>query len=30
VNPALAKYGWGENWENDEWWTKSPKPSLSL
>ena len=30
VNPELAKYGWGENWENDEWWADSPKPSLSL
>lgn len=30
VNPNLAKFGWGEAWENDEWWAKSPKPSLSL
>jgi len=30
VNPKLAKYGWGEKWENDEWWAASPKPSLNL
>lgn len=30
VNPNLAKLGWNEAWENDEWWAKSPKPSLSL
>ena len=28
VNPKLAKYGWGEKWENDEWWASSPKPTL--
>jgi hypothetical protein len=30
VNPNLAKLGWNENWENEEWWAKSPKPSFSL
>ncbi|WP_426061974.1 hypothetical protein [Hymenobacter sp. B1770] len=30
VNPNLAKLGWNEAWENDEWWAKSPKPSLNL
>lgn len=30
VHPRLAKYGWSEIWENDEWWAKSPKPSLTL
>lgn len=30
VNPNLARLGWNEAWENDEWWAKSPKPSLSL
>ncbi|WP_210519034.1 hypothetical protein [Hymenobacter terricola] len=30
VNPNLARFGWNEAWENDEWWAKSPKPSLSL
>lgn len=30
VNPQLARYGWGEKWENDEWWAASPKPSLNL
>ena len=30
VFPELAKYGWNDWWENDEWWAKSPKPSLSL
>ena len=30
VNPKLARYGWGEKWENDEWWADSPKPSMNL
>ncbi|MDO7887113.1 hypothetical protein [Hymenobacter cheonanensis] len=30
VNPNLAKLGWNEAWENDEWWAKSPKPGLAL
>ena len=30
INPNLARLGWNEAWENDEWWAKSPKPSLSL
>ena len=30
VNPNLARLGWNEAWENDEWWAKSPKPKLSL
>lgn len=30
VNPNLAKLGWNEAWENDEWWVDSPKPSLNL
>ena len=30
VNPNLARLGCNEAWENDEWWAKSPKPSLSL
>lgn len=30
VNPTLTKYGWGENWENDEWWHEAEKPALSL
>ncbi|MGY3090989.1 hypothetical protein ACVWYF_004053 [Hymenobacter sp. UYAg731] len=30
VNPHMARLGWNEAWENDEWWAKSPKPSLSL
>ena len=30
VNPNLARLGWNEAWENDEWWADSPKPSLSL
>jgi hypothetical protein len=30
VNPNLARLGWAEAWENDEWWAKSPKPGLSL
>ena len=28
VNPHMARLGWNEAWENDEWWAKSPKPSL--
>jgi hypothetical protein len=30
VDPRLARYGWNTIMENDEWWAKSPKPSLSL
>ncbi|MDQ2769805.1 MAG: hypothetical protein M3Y54_04820 [Bacteroidota bacterium] len=30
VNPNLARLGWNEAWENDEWWAASPKPKLSL
>lgn len=30
VNPNLAKLGWNQVWENDEWWAASPKPKLSL
>jgi hypothetical protein len=30
VFPELAKYGWNEWYENDEWWADSPKPRLSL
>jgi hypothetical protein len=30
VNPELARYGWNTIMENDEWWAKSPRPSLSL
>ena len=30
IYPELAKYGWNEWYENDEWWTKSTKPSISL
>lgn len=30
INPKYAKLDWSETWENDEWWAKSPKPSLSL
>jgi hypothetical protein len=30
IYPELAKFGWNDWYENDEWWAKSPKPSLSL
>lgn len=30
IYPELAKYGWNEWYENDEWWADSPKPSLNL
>lgn len=30
INPKYAKQGWNTIWENDEWWAKSPKPSLNL
>ena len=30
VNPKYAKLGWDTYWENDEWWAKTPKPSLNL
>ena len=28
VNPHMARLGWAEEWENEEWWAKSPKPSF--
>lgn len=30
VNPNLARLGWNEAWQNDEWWADSPKPKLNL
>jgi hypothetical protein len=30
VNPNMARLGWNEAWENDEWWATAPKPSLGL
>jgi hypothetical protein len=30
VNPNLARLGWNEMWENEEWWHDSNKPTLSL
>ena len=27
-NPKLAKYGWFETTENDEWWNDTPKASM--
>lgn len=30
ISPKYARLGWDEYWENDEWWTESPKPRLSL
>jgi hypothetical protein len=30
VNPKYARLGWNTFWQNDEWWTDSPKPSLNL
>jgi hypothetical protein len=30
IYPELAKYGWNEWYENDEWWAKSSKPSFNL
>jgi hypothetical protein len=30
INPNLAKLGWNEAWENDEWWAVSPRTRLSL
>ena len=30
INPKYARLGWNELWENDEWWTDSPKPNLNL
>ena len=30
INPNLARLGWNEAWENEEWWARSPKPSLGL
>lgn len=30
INPKYAKLGWSEFWNNDEWWAKSPKPTLNL
>ncbi|MGI4862987.1 MAG: hypothetical protein ACRYFZ_03635 [Janthinobacterium lividum] len=28
INPKYAKLGWGNYWENEEWWAASPKLSL--
>lgn len=30
LSPKLAQHGWGEKWDNEEWWADSPKPSLNL
>ncbi|MDO7851520.1 hypothetical protein [Hymenobacter convexus] len=30
INPKYAGLDWSEAWENEEWWAKSPKPSLNL
>lgn len=30
VFPELAKFGWNEWYENDEWWADSPTPNFSL
>jgi len=30
INPKYAKLGWNEVMENDEWWDKPTKPTLSL
>lgn len=30
LNPKYAGLDWSEAWENEEWWAKSPKPTLSL
>lgn len=30
INPKYAGLDWNSIWENDEWWAKSPKPTLSL
>jgi hypothetical protein len=30
INPKYARLDWSEAWENEEWWAKSPKPTLSL
>ncbi|MBF9221416.1 hypothetical protein [Hymenobacter ruricola] len=30
IYPELAKYGWNDWYENDEWWAKSPKPQFNL
>lgn len=30
VHPGLARYGWNNYWENDEWWAASPKPATIL
>jgi hypothetical protein len=30
LNPKYARLDWSEAWENEEWWAKSPKPSLNL
>lgn len=30
IYPELAKYGWNEWYENDEWWAQPSKPALSL
>jgi hypothetical protein len=30
LNPKYARLDWSEAWENEEWWAKPAKPSLSL
>ena len=30
LSPKLAQYGWGEKWENEEWWAASPKSISTL
>ncbi|GAA4050348.1 hypothetical protein GCM10022409_41420 [Hymenobacter glaciei] len=30
IYPELAKYGWNELYENNEWWAKPTKPAMSL
>ena len=30
VNPNMARLGWNEAWENEEWWADSPKPKALL
>ena len=30
INPKYARLGWSDEWENEEWWADSPKPSLDL
>ncbi|MCC3160060.1 hypothetical protein LJ737_22675 [Hymenobacter sp. 15J16-1T3B] len=30
INPKYRERGWSSFWENDEWWTETPRASLSL